>query len=60
MTKNFKLQEEEKMKHEDDERVIDLNNPEDAKKQIAMMTQIIEAELEAGRIRIVENKIIFI
>lgn len=48
------------MKHEDDERVIDLNNPEDAKKQIAMMTQIIEAELEAGRIRIVENKIVFI
>ncbi len=48
------------MKHEDDERVIDLNNPEDVKKQIEMMTQIIEAELEAGRIRIVENKIVFI
>lgn len=48
------------MKHEDYERVIDLNNPEEVKQQLEMMTQIIVAELEAGRMRIIENKIVFI
>jgi len=48
------------MKHEDNERVIDWNKPEEVKEKIAMKKQIIEAELEAGRIRIIENKIVFI